>query len=192
MEVKNTKINVEGNINEKESTFNFKNILSSILQIIATFLVCTFIFNCVILYGYVPTGSMESTIDSESYIIANRLNKNYERFDIVVFDFNQEGTEKLFVKRIIGMPNDTILLKDNKVYVNGEEIKESYLKEDMYFPDEVEYKVPEGYYFMLGDNRNNSLDSRYWDYPYVSEDEIKGPVIFNFKFKDDFYIKSPK
>ena len=86
-----------------------------------------------------------------------------KRGDIVVFEYPDDPSE-LFIKRIIGEPGDKVEIIDGKVYINDsrEPLKEDYLKEPMegsFGP----YTVPEDCYFMMGDNRNDSLDSRFWN-----------------------------
>ena len=81
----------------------------------------------------------------------------------------------MFIKRIIGLPGEKVEIIDGKVYINDskEPLEEDYIKEEMegsFGP----YDVPEGCYFMMGDNRNDSLDSRFWNDKYVKKDAILG------------------
>ena len=85
------------------------------------------------------------------------------------------------MKRLIGLPGDEIDILNNQLYINNKIIKEKYIYDDgdtRIFSGE--FSVPNNEYFVLGDNRNISFDSRYWDYPYVKKEDIVGKVIFNF------------
>ena len=109
-----------------------------------------------------------------------------KRGDIIVF-YSQEFSET-FVKRLIGLPGDKIEIKNGIVFVNGEQLEEDYVKnKDKY---NGTFKVPEGKYFFLGDNRPNSKDSRLWKNPYVDSSDIKGKLQFRFyPFKDFGIVK---
>lgn len=113
-----------------------------------------------------------------------------------------------YLKRVIGMPGDTVEIKQEgsvrqgdldravpglneslgddamlagaAVYVNGEKIDEPYLKEPMLYTGDMTFEVPEDCYFMLGDNRNNSLDARFWANPYISKDKMVAKVLFRY------------
>ena len=153
----------------------------------------------IILTGYVPSESMENLILKEDRILANRMaywNSGPERGDIAVFyspDDKAMGNEKYFVKRVIGLPGETVTIKDNKVYIDEKLIKEVYLPDDMVTtaPNEGVYRVPEGHYFMMGDNRTNSHDSRTWTNHYVPLEDICGKVFFKYSLKlSNFHFKT--
>jgi signal peptidase I len=153
-----------------------KKFISIIIWPLITALVCLFIFNVLIIMLIVPTGSMIPAIDAGSLCIGNRLAYVFnepERGDIVIF--KHEETDKILVKRVIGMPGDTVTITDTNVLINGEELQETYVNErPVYNP--AEYTVPDGSYFVLGDNRNDSLDARYWQTPYIKRDAIIGKL----------------
>ena len=103
-----------------------------------------------------------------------------ERFDIVIFKYPDDESQ-LFIKRIIGLPGETVEIIDGKVYIDGSDtpLDDSFTLETPtgnYGP----YTVPEGCYFMLGDNRNNSKDSRFWQNTFVEEDKILGKAVVKY------------
>ncbi len=178
----------DGNIQETkpEKTRKQKIIaetISWIKTIAAALVMAWFITTFLIVNAQVPSGSMENTVMTGDRLIANRLSYLFsepKRFDIVVFKFPDDES-KLYIKRIIGMPGDTVTIRNNEIYINDstEPLDDSFIKEPMYTPDAV-YHVPEGHYFMMGDNRNNSSDSRFWQNTYVAEDKILGKAIFKY------------
>jgi signal peptidase I len=107
--------------------------------------------------------SMEPTLDDGQYLLINKVGLHFhqpERGDIIVFEYPLD-TSKSFVKRVIGVPGDTIEVRDQQTIVDGKMLKEPYISspENGFYPRTV---VPPGEYFVLGDNRNNSSDSRAW------------------------------
>ncbi len=102
-----------------------------------------------------------------------------ERFDVVVCNYpnrtKKNGERLNFVKRVVGLPGDTVQIKDGYLYVNGVRYEEKFLHERMY-RDYGPYTVPEGHYFLMGDNRNNSNDSRNAQVGAVPRDMIVGKV----------------
>ena len=97
-------------------------------------------------------------------------------------DVGKRGKTIYYVKRIIGIPGDVIDIVDDKVYLNGSDtpLEEPYLAEEMNQGETFHFEVPEGCYFMMGDNRNWSLDARYWKNPYISKDKIIAQVLFEY------------
>lgn len=125
----------------------------------------------------VPSSSMEETIEEGSRLIVNRTAywmSQPERGDIVVFPSPDTG--EWYIKRIIGLPGETIEGKHGSVYIDGDRLEESYIVETVK-EDFGPFQVPEGQYFMMGDNRNDSWDSRFWEDPFVAENEIIGKAV---------------
>ncbi|KIR02344.1 Signal peptidase I [Lachnospiraceae bacterium TWA4] len=137
--------------------------------------------NYIIVNAKIPTGSMESTVMTGDRIIANRLAYKFEdpkRGDIVIF-MPPDEVDIPYLKRVIGLPGETIECKDNQVYINGTPLKEDYLKEDTQ-EDFGPYTIPADSYFMMGDNRNDSLDARYWENKYITKDAMLGKAVFSY------------
>lgn len=115
---------------------------------------------------YIPSGSMEPTLLVNDRIIVSKLNYHLQepkRGDIVVFKYPLD-TKRNFVKRLIAVGGETVALKDSRLYINGQMVPENYLPPGLRIPDYGPVTVPQGSYFMLGDNRNNSDDSRVWGF----------------------------
>ena len=125
--------------------------------------------------------SMNNTLNNSDILVLNEISKDYKRFDIIVF---QNGQDKL-IKRIIGLPGETIELKDNVLYINDEVVEQSFLDEGNLSESTGTYPktyIPRGYYYVMGDNRKSSFDSRYFG-P-ISEDKIIGKIAFRiYPFK---------
>lgn len=99
-----------------------------------------------------------------------------KRGDIIIFKYPDDEEEK-YVKRIIGLPGETVRISNAKVYIDDSEtpLQEEYLKDEWTVATgPFEFQVPEGCYFVMGDNRNDSWDARYWDNTYVAREKIIG------------------
>lgn len=149
-----------------------KEVVPYILIILVILLVRKYIVTPVRVNG----SSMEPTLYDKEILLLEKYNKNFERFDVVVVN-TENG---ILVKRIIAMPNEYIEYKNNELFIDGKLIKNNVLNETNDFVlEDTEYDIiPEDYYFVLGDNRENSLDSRYIG-P-VSKKDIMGTVRFRF------------
>lgn len=159
-----------------------KEILSWIAVIVFAVLLAIVLNKFVFCYISSPTGSMENTFmigDRVGVLRTAYLFSKPERGDIVVFPAPDHPSED-YIKRIIGLPGETIEGKDGVVYINGKALKENYLKEPMEKEDFGPYKIPAGHYFMMGDNRNISLDARYWKHKYVALKDIKGKAVYKY------------
>jgi len=166
---------------EEEKIDIKKEILSWVLTLAVTFVLIFVLKNYVIINAMVPTGSMENTIMPEDQMFGNRLAYVFsepERGDIIFFYYPDDEKQK-FVKRIIGLPGETVTIENAKVYINGVELEEPYLKETwVNGTGPYEFHVPEGCYFVMGDNRNTSQDARYWRNTYVAKEKIIGQAGF--------------
>lgn len=147
-------------------------------MIIRTFIVQAF---------WIPSGSMIPTLEvGDRVLVAKFWNWFFEpsKGSLYVFKYPVDR-DRDFVKRVIAVPGDIVDIRNGTVYINGEPTEEPYvknhdrftLKPSNVFP-EVPVKIPEGKYLMLGDNRSNSADSRYWGL--VSIDDMRGPVFFRY------------
>ncbi|MFC0211100.1 signal peptidase I [Paenibacillus chartarius] len=127
----------------------------------------------------VPTGSMLPTIQIGDRLLVEKMVQwtDFEHGDIVVFWPPIEGNAERYVKRLIGLPGDTIEVKDGALYRNGDKVDEPYVTERMAY-NFGPVTVPEDHYLFLGDNRNNSLDSHLWKTPFVHKKDIIGKAVF--------------
>ena len=128
----------------------------------------------VLVNAEIPSGSMENTIMTGDRVFGNRLAYIFgepKRFDIIIFRY-PDDEKQLFIKRIIGLPGETVEIHDGQIFIDGSKtpLKDVTTKEFMqgsFGP----YTVPDNCYFVMGDNRNNSKDSRYWEHTFVTDDE---------------------
>lgn len=160
-----------------------KEIISYIIIIVAAVCVAVFVNSFILSNTRIPTGSMENTIMCGNRLFGNRLAykfKEPKRGDIIIFKFPDDETGKTnYIKRIIGLPGETVSIVEGTVYINGKKLEEDYLKEeptDSYGP----FEVPKKSYFVLGDNRNNSNDARFWENKYVKEDQIIAKAVIKY------------
>jgi signal peptidase I len=125
---------------------------------------------------------MENTImigDKVFTLRTSYIFSDPKRGDIVVFPL-PDNEEVDYIKRIIGVGGDKIEIKEGVLYINDERMIEDYLLEPMRKEDFGPVVVPDGHYFMMGDNRNSSLDARSWDNQFVKKNKIKGKAIFKY------------
>ncbi len=158
-----------------------KEIFAWILTIALAIVAAKVINKYVIIKAEVPTGSMEHTIEVDDCILGYQLAYLFsspKRGDVVIFPY-PDNPEVTYVKRVIGLPGETVEIKNGYVYIDGTPIEEPYLKEEMrgeYGP----YVVPGDSYFMLGDNRNSSQDSRKWANTFLKEEDIMAKVLLRY------------
>ena len=173
-------------ISKKRKTKRFLyKIWKEILEWIQMFLIvlsCFVItFSVFLINAKVPSSSMETTLMTNSRLIANRLaykfGQELKYDDIVIFPAPDEE-DKLYIKRVIGLPGDEIEIIKGITYRNGEKLSEPYVnfQSDSYGP----YVVPEGCFFAMGDNRDASWDARFWTNKYVPIKEIEGKALFTY------------
>ncbi len=158
-----------------------KEILEWVIPMAMAVLAAWLITSFLIVNAKIPSASMENTIMTGNRIIGNRLaykNQLPERGDIIIFRYPDDES-KLFIKRVIGLPGEELFIKDGKVYINGEDIplEEPYVKEEPE-GDFGPVKIPDQSYFVMGDNRNRSLDARFWKNTFVYQDKILGKAVF--------------
>ena len=131
---------------------------------------------CVLGNSYIPSASMEPSLSvgrKYPYFKLNYIFSGPDRGDIVIYDKN--GV--VYCKRVIGLPGDHIELEGGNVYINGTLLNEPYANGNTYALLQDTYDVPDNEYFVMGDNRENSNDSRFWEYPFINRIQILGHVL---------------
>lgn len=156
------------------------------------FCVLLSVFWLLIINAKIPSESMEPTLNVGDRLFGWKQayvgDKVPERYDIVIFKRNYD--DKYMIKRVIGLPGDMIEFKDGSVYVNDKKTRDDFCKEvgvtEQGGLPVTKLVVPVGCYFVLGDNRLESADSRYWtnlkgqSTPFITEDEIVAKAVFRY------------
>lgn len=148
--------------------------------VLLSLIVAFWLKNNVVASSLVPTGSMEETVMAGSRIVINRLAYLYDtpqRGDIIAFYYPDDGKTR-YLKRIMGLPGEEIEGIDGKVYIDGKEIQD--FTPNKFYEDFGPYDIPQDCYFMMGDNRCNSWDSRYWTNKFVNIEDIIGKAVFEY------------
>ncbi len=170
-----------------------KELLSLIIYIGIVVLICYFILNFVGCRSKVDGSSMNPTLEDKDNLWVDKLSYTFgdpKRFDVVIFNYDENTT---YVKRIIGLPGETVRIDQNgNIYINGKLLKENYGKETILNNGRAgsDVYLGEDEYFVLGDNRNNSIDSRWSDVGNVNREDIVGKVVLRiYPFKSFGLIK---
>lgn len=183
--VAGTETEADSNEEEKEKFDWKKELRDWLIIIVAAFALAWAITHFVIIKTEIISGSMIATLNVDDHVVANRLSYVFsdpQRGDIIFFAYPDDET-KTYVKRIIGLPGEKVEIKKGKVYINDSEtpLDEPYLHEKPVKSDWGPYQVPENSFFVMGDNRNVSIDSRYWDNKFVRKDQIYGKAWFRYR-----------
>lgn len=158
-------------------------IISIVIAVVLAFIIRQFVVELYIVDG----PSMRPTLQSQERLVVNKFIYDFrapEKGEILVFQYPRD-TSRDFIKRVIATPGDTIEIKGGRVYVNDQMLEEDYILEKT----RSEYPkatVPEGTVFVMGDNRNNSEDSRFADVGFVPYKLIKGKAVLVFWPLDAF------
>lgn len=146
---------------------NFKILIPGIIICILLRFFCFYLID-------IPTNSMQPTLNTKTKYFVIKIYKKIDRLDIVTFKRKEDKFD--MVKRIIGLPGEHVKIEDGIVYINNETLEEGYVKYQGGIKN-AEFDVPNNCYLVLGDNRANSLDSRYWENPYLNSNDIIGKVL---------------
>ena len=151
------------------------------IKVVFRFLIGVFLASCVFVaifrvaltLNIIPSESMLETLKVGDIVVGSRWDrKNISRYDIVTFH-PPDKPQFLYIKRVIGLPGETIEVRDGNVYADGKKLDRSFINNGEQGPSgDGIYHVPEGHYFMMGDNRDFSEDSRFWKKRYVPAESI--------------------
>ena len=179
-----------------------KSFVRSVIHDVLFAVLLALLVLCFIQPTIVRQSSMEETFFDGDYLIVSKQSYAFsepKRGDVITFksdlELGKSGNRKILIKRVIGLPGDTVRIQDGDVYINEERLVEEYTggqyTEAEDFPFEgVDLEVPEGSYYCLGDNRDVSVDSRDSSVGFVSKDDIQGKVVFRlFPFSSFGVIK---
>ena len=181
---------------EVNQTQSVKNSIIEWVKVFGLAIVLAFVITLFIKPTLVSGDSMLPTLHENDYLIINKIGYKIgepKNGDVIVFKSDLEkndGTTKDLVKRIIGVAGDKVVIKYGKVYLNDKLLDETYLSEGMDTTGDVDIVVPEGKLFVLGDNREVSLDSRYEQVGLVDVNDVEGKVLVRlYPFNDISLIK---
>ena len=184
-----------------------KSVFLEYLEVILIALLLTLVIRTFAVQAYrIPSGSMLETLQIGDQLLVNRLAYGLfvpfkddpviswstpQHGDVIVFEYPMDPS-KDFIKRVIGVPGDKVSMQDKVLYVNGVKMDEPYVqhidasidpRRDNFGPVEV----PPGKYFVMGDNRDDSRDSRFWGF--VGFNAIQGKAVVNYWSWEDWQVK---
>ena len=165
-----------GKTRRKFNVVRFKYIMTWVLEIIAVILLAFVLVSCFGIRTNVVGQAMSDTLENGDEVLINKLVKSPKSGDVIVFLPNGNEKSHYYIRRVIGVPGDIIQIKDGAVYINGELYNEKIevaAMEDAGIAEE-EIILGENEYFVLGDNRNNSEDSRYANIGNIKKEYIVG------------------
>ena len=174
-----------------------RKISSGIVELLiycAIMVLCiTFVPRYVLQRTIVSGSSMESTLHNKENLLVEKVSyrfKDPDRFDVIVFYPYGRESDDYYIKRVIGLPGETVQIKGDTIYINGEEIKENYGKDPMVYAGIAEepLKLADDEFFVLGDNREVSEDSRYEEVGPVKRENIVGKAILRIYPFSEFGI----
>jgi signal peptidase I len=174
-------------IDEEEKPGWLRAFLRETLETLLLAAVLFLIINTLTARIRVDGSSMVPSLVHNNYVLVNRLAYRFgdiERGDVVVFKFPRNQEED-YIKRVIGLPGETIEIANGRVYIDGQPLEEPYIQAPM-LQDYPPVTVPQGMVYVMGDNRNDSSDSRRWGA--LAEDEIIGKAIFVYWPFSDFGV----
>ena len=162
-----------------------RNIFGYLIAVATAVLIYIVVSRFVVINANIPTRSKAPLIKSEDRLMGFRMAYLFtepKRGDVIIFRHKcyDDEEEQLLIKRIIGLPGDTIQITDNMLYINDIPYEETYLPDGVYMNSFGPYKVPENAYFVMGDNRTISNDARSWTYKDVTSDEIVARAWFKY------------
>lgn len=166
----------------KKQSFQKHFILETVESILIALVLALLVRQFALQTSIVPTGSMIPTLEINDRLFVNKMVYYYKkpsRGDIVVFK-SPNGDNKDYVKRCIGMPGDTLSVKSGHVFINGKLLVIAGVDIQIDKSDHNTLEIPKGKYFVMGDNRAYSFDSRLWENPFVDEENIIGKAWFTF------------
>ena len=172
---------------EKKPKSKLREAVEFLIPIVVAVIIAIILKSVVFANAVVPTGSMLNTIHEGDRIIASRLayiNEDPQRYDVIIFKYPDDETQ-IYVKRVLGLPGETVQVVNGVVYVtktDGETIQldDSFVTNGTPEGDFGPFEVPADSYFMMGDNRNSSWDSRFWNNKFVNKEKILGKVKFKY------------
>ena len=186
-EIETNEDSVEEVTDDKETKNTvLREVFSWVKIIVIALVIALIINNFIIINANVPSGSMENTIMTGDRMIGLRTAywfSSPKRGQVVIFKF-PDNEDETFVKRVIGLPGETVSIKRGKVYINHSKkpLKEDYLKEKWTEGNDFvqDFKVPKDSYFCMGDNRNVSNDGRFWKKKFVKRNKILAKAEFAY------------
>lgn len=190
MEDNNEKIKIQKGKTEVKKD-SLKDIIVDWIKTILTALLIALVLKLFIVDATRVSGkSMLNTLHHDDMLLVNKIGKHftsYKRGQIVILDA-PDYPNRLYVKRVVGIPGDTISLKDDKVYLNGEELQEPYTSVDYTLPENggLEWQLSENEYFVMGDNRLEGASNDSRNFGPISKDEIVGHAFFRIYPFSDF------